>query len=288
MTPLRSPLSWIGGKYYSAARILRAFPEPEQYDTYVELFGGAAHVLFQKPPGKHIEVYNDLSGDLVNFWMHCRDHAPELEQRCRSLPYARSLYYVYRQSLFDGSPLDPLERAVRWFYVTKSMYSSQPPVPGGPSGWNAGIKNSRYSSVHAYRSALDLFEAIQKRLRFVLIDQRDFADVFRSYDKPRVLFYVDPPYLGVNQYYQDPFSLADHERLAALLQTAQAYVALSSYPHPLLENLYPRSRWQRLAWLMPKHSQRSATNDVATELLLTNYRLNSLWEDCCDGTVTTC
>jgi site-specific DNA-adenine methylase len=56
MNTLRSPLPWIGGKYSSAPRILQAFPHHTSYDLYVDLFGGAAHVLLQKPAYHHVEV----------------------------------------------------------------------------------------------------------------------------------------------------------------------------------------------------------------------------------------
>lgn len=78
MVALRSPLPWIGGKYYSADRIVKAFPCHTTYKTYVEVFGGAAHILLKKLPYKHLEVYNDYNRDLVNFWMQCRNNPIEL------------------------------------------------------------------------------------------------------------------------------------------------------------------------------------------------------------------
>ena len=116
----RSPLNWVGGKYYSAKRIVDAFPRPESYDAYVEVFGGAAHVLFAKPLYKHLEVYNDLNGDLVNFWLQARDNATELQSRLDSLPYSRELYERYQASLYSGEVFSELERATRWFYVLRS------------------------------------------------------------------------------------------------------------------------------------------------------------------------
>jgi DNA adenine methylase len=282
MTSLRSPLPWIGGKYYSAQRILGAFPPPQNYDVYVELFGGAAHVLIQKPRYKHIEVYNDITNDLVNFWLLCRDHGQELEERCRSLPYARSLYYVYHRSLFDGTPLEPLERAARWFYVLRSNFSGRP-LTHVATGWSAGAKDEHHSAAHSYHTALDLFPLVQQRLQRVMIDNRDFAEVFKEYSRRRVLFYVDPPYIGCEKYYQTApgaFTLADHQRLAILLNNTSAYVALSYYPHHLLDDLYPSSKWRRTTWRTTKHSQRTKeTRDAATELLLTNYAPGaSLWD----------
>src|SRR5579859_6938393 len=109
-----SPLHWVGGKHASAKRILAAFPPSSAFDTYVELFGGAAHVFVRKPPERHLEVYNDLNENLVRFWMAARDHPRELQQRIDSLPYSRQLYYAYRSSLREHEPLDDLEQAARW------------------------------------------------------------------------------------------------------------------------------------------------------------------------------
>ena len=275
--PLRSPLPWIGGKYYSAQRILAAFPPPESYDTYVELFGGAAHVLIQKPAWHHVEVYNDLDGDLVNFWMICRDRAEELEARCRSLPYSRELYYTYHKSLCDGTVLNPLERAARWFYVLRSSFAAR--VRHSPQGWCASALYRGDAS--SYHTALDLLQAVQARFQSVLIDRRDFAAVFQQHNRPRTLFYVDPPYIGAEGYYDAAFTQADHERLAALLTQTEAAVALSYYPHPLLDTLYPAAHWRRVTWEVTKHSQRSrATKERATEMLLCNYAAPAatLWE----------
>lgn len=274
---LRSPLPWIGGKYYSAQRILAAFPAPESYNTYVELFGGAAHVLMQKPPDGHVEVYNDVNGDLVNFWMACRDQGEELEVHCRSLPYSRALYYQYHASLFDGTALDPFERAVRWYYVLRSSFTAR--VCPSPQGWSASVLYR--GDAFSYRTALDLFPAVQVRFRDVLIDHRDFAQVFQQHNQPRTLFYVDPPYVGAEGYYDAAFTQTDHERLAVLLNQTQARVALSYYPHALLDTLYPPARWRRIIWEVTKHSQRSrATKERATEMLLCNYPVPTatLWE----------
>ncbi len=283
---VRSPLTWIGGKYYSAPQIVAAFPPASRYDVYVDLFGGAAHVLLHRPLEKrHAEVYNDINQDLVNFWMQCRDHADVLEERCRFLPYSRALHSQYHDDLYHGEVLDPLERAVRWFYVLRSTFNAFI----GPVHHGRLASSARLESV-AYHTALDLFEALQRRLRYVLIDSRDFADVLRSHESPRTLFYVDPPYVEKEDYYQrgdgTAFNLHDHERLAALLNETSALVALSYYPHPLLDGLYPESRWRRVTWEVVKHSQRdSQTRERATEMLLCNYADSAtitpvpLWND---------
>lgn len=43
---------------------------PEQFNRYIEVFGGAAWVLFHKDRHAEIEIYNDYNSDLVNLF-HC-------------------------------------------------------------------------------------------------------------------------------------------------------------------------------------------------------------------------
>lgn len=274
-----SPLRWIGGKHYLAQHIIDAFPPANNYDCYVEPFGGAAHVLLQKPKMNHIEIFNDVNSDLVNFWIQCRDHAQLLQDRCESLPYARSVYYDYHKSLFDGTVLDPIERATRWFYVLRSSFLAEVRV-SSPHGWWAGPVKSGSS---AYCSAMQLFGEIKTRFRRVEIDNRDFEYVIKVHQSSRTLFYCDPPYIDVEKYYVGGFSLDDHKRLSKLLNTTDAMVALSYYPHSLLDELYPDGKWRRVYFDAVKHSQRRKdVHEKTTEMLLCNYPENNqmtLWDE---------
>ncbi len=271
---LRSPVPWMGGKYYTASFILKAFPPKTSYDLYCEPFMGGCHVIARKPAWNHYEIVNDLNGDLVNFWMHVRDDAEALASQLDTLPYSRELHYTYYQSLFDGTSLKPLERAVRWYYVLQSSFSSQV-TSTSSAGWKNGPRSPGHGVPHSYRAALHLFTMLSQRFRFVEIDHRDFEAVIKQHQGPRTLFYIDPPYLGVQDYYRSMetrFTFKDHERLATLLNASPALIALSYYPHPLLDSLYPAPQWRRITWEVTKHSQRTkGQREKATEMLLCNY-----------------
>jgi DNA adenine methylase len=284
MTPtVRSPLKWIGGKYMAAPTIVRAFPPAHRYHTYLEPCGGAAHVLFYKPAWGHREVYNDLNNDLYNFWCQMQLHADEMAERLQALPYSRALYYAFYQRLFDGSQIEPLERAVMWFYVLRSTGTGW--IRLSPVGWN----NSEGSAA-AYRSVLDTFAAVQARLTqtALIIDNRDVERVIEEYDSPTTLHYVDPPYIGAEYYYQAGIrthsrAVFDHQRLAQILNRVQGMVALSYYPHQQLDTWYPPDRWRRISWQQHKPSALAEGADarIATELLLCNYEApihSTLWE----------
>jgi DNA adenine methylase len=281
-TGLVSPLCWTGGKFVAARRILAAFPPPETYGTYVEVFGGAAHVLVQKPTGKHLEVYNDLNGDLVHFWMIARDQAAALQQRIETLPFSRAVYHTYRDSLKNQEPMDDLERAARWFYVLRSTFAG---CSNLSKGWGYTISQGN-SKARSLRSATALLAEVAERFRYVQIEQQDFATLIQVYQTPRTLFYCDPPYIGSETYYtaadMAPFTQADHERLAELLNTTPALVALSYYEHPLLDELYPSSHWRRITWTQAKAAERTRERrQYGQEVLILNYpeSLGGLWQE---------
>lgn len=66
---LRSPLNYFGSKSRIASRIVKHFPT---HHTFVDVFGGSAAVLLAKAPSP-VEVYNDIDGDLVNFFRVLQD-----------------------------------------------------------------------------------------------------------------------------------------------------------------------------------------------------------------------
>jgi DNA adenine methylase len=266
---VRSPLKWIGGKSQSAQFIVSQFPPPESYDRFVDVMGGAAHVLMCKSPYDHEEIYNDLDDNLVTFWQQMQRDSGALQERLKSLPYARKVYYEFYRSLFDGTELEGLERAVRWFYCLRSTGTGW--LRKSPVGWNPLISN-----VKSFHSALEVFQLVQERFKYIAIDNRDVLVSIRRYDTPRTLFYVDPPYFSTEYYYEPSKHGFPHAQLANLLQSIQGYAVVSYYPHSSLELWYPESQWHRVTWQLLKRSQVQCDTrpelDIATEMLLTNYQ----------------
>ena len=277
---IRSPLPWIGGKYYNRERIIEAFPHPSSYKTFVDVFGGAAHILLAKPPSKHLEVYNDYCNDLVNFWMQCRNCPQELQSQIESLPYARSLYEDWQESLFNDTPMDDMERAVRWFYVLRSSVGGIMRKSKGNWGYSVTDKNAILS--RKMHTAISLFQVLSERFTDVQIERQDFEPIITTYERPTTLLYCDPPYVGAEFYYEGvpSFTIEDHRRLAKLLNNTPAQVALSYYPHDLIDELYPAFKWRRITWQTYKHAEKTREErQTATELLLCNYPASqSLWE----------
>ena len=89
---MRSPIKWFGGKSALAERIVARMPP---HVCYVEVFGGAAWVLFRKERSKS-EIYNDLNGDLVNLFGVLRDRPHYFISRAAFLLRTREDFYRFR------------------------------------------------------------------------------------------------------------------------------------------------------------------------------------------------
>jgi DNA adenine methylase len=275
MQPIeRSVLPWLGGKHYSVKRIIACFPDAGRYDVYAEPFVGAANVLLGKPRRGHIEAMNDRDDDLMNFWWCIKFHYEEMRACLGGLPYSHFLHTVFHRSLFDGTQLERVERACRWFYVLRCNF--HPLVGMRRHGWLAGKRD--YPA--ELRSAVELFEQVAARLVDVRIESLDFEPFIRLYESVRTFIYCDPPYIGTERYYrrgQEDYR-AFHERLARVLNATPSLVALSYSPAPQLDVLYPVSKWRRVEWQRPNHMQRQLTRqERVRELLLCNYGQGDLW-----------
>ena len=77
-----TPFVWLGGKSRMVGTIIPLLPP---HITYVEPFGGAANILLSKKPST-VEVYNDFSGLLVNFFRVLQNtaHRVALLAACRT------------------------------------------------------------------------------------------------------------------------------------------------------------------------------------------------------------
>ncbi|MFC2254523.1 DNA adenine methylase [Labrys portucalensis] len=64
-----------------------------------------------------------------------------------------------------------------------------------------------------------MLQAVHECLLGVTAECLSWQDFIARRDRPHILFYVDPPYLGAERYYgRGMFERADHERLAAVLK----------------------------------------------------------------------
>lgn len=256
----RSPLIWFGGKGKTAHHIIKHFPP---HSCYVEPFGGAAHVIAQKSPVE-CEVYNDIDESVVNFLIVANTRTEELIAAVDAIPYSRALYERWKR---EQPPTDDLERAVRFFFLNRSGIAKGNADEGFCT--NTGWRHSHSTNTaKAYYNAVQIIRDFGKRMKNVMIDNRDFREIIRVWDASHTLFYVDPPYIGREKYYAGGFTEQDHRDLAEMLRNAKGKVILSYYDDPLLDELY--SEWYREKFQATRQVV-NGDNNLAVELLLMNF-----------------
>lgn len=255
-----SVFPWPGGKGRRSDWIISRIPA---HDCYVEVFGGSAAILYNKPRS-HNEVYNDVNDDLVQFFEVLRDRGDELAEWVRDVPYSRSLYEDWIGDFLDGyRPDDPVERAGRFWTLRFMQFAARP-------NKKAGFKVRNYwNPARTFDNAKSRLREIADRFAAVTIEHRDYQKILEGYDAawndpddPDVLFYLDPPYVGTEHYYSLEF---DHERFVdALADIEGRWMCSYSELPDGLDDYHVLSRERR-------HRMTRSNASEATEHLVCNF-----------------
>lgn len=236
-----APFPWYGGKQYLAPALVDLLPP---HEVYVEVFGGAASLLFSKAPSR-LEVYNDIDSGLVNFFRVLREPAKvkELQQLLDLTPYAREEWRECAKTWLDA-PTD-VEMARRWFMALVGSFGKHMGTTG--TGWSFS-KVPVHGKAHSFRAATEALLGFTHRLRYVQVEHGDFERVISLYDGPTALFYADPPYMPEtrtrNDRYRHEMTEEDHVRLLNVLRQVRGMVMLSGYNSRLYREHLPG--WKRI------------------------------------------
>jgi len=128
---LQSPIGWVGGKRLLRPKILKLFPE---HTTYIEVFCGAAWVLFGKEASvSKAEVLNDRHGDLTNFFRCVREKPLELLEKLRFRLASQEDFRRDKQGLvgqaFQPVILTEVQRAARFFWLLRQAFGDRTVKP---------------------------------------------------------------------------------------------------------------------------------------------------------------
>jgi DNA adenine methylase len=258
---------WYGGKYSHLDWLLPLLPFCHHY---CEPFGGSAAVLFNREPSP-VETYNDIDGEVVNFFRVLRDDPERLVRAIGLTPFSREEFAIACE--IDPA-LDPVERARR-FYVRARQVRTGLAQSATLGRW-ANCKNTSRAGmagvVSRWLGAVEDLPEIALRLLRVQIENRPAIEVIRLYDSADTLFYCDPPYIhetrGDDNAYAYEMNYEEHCELATVLNSVQGLVAISGYECDLMNDLYPSPIWHKsVAPAKTIHS----TKDKRTEILWTNY-----------------
>jgi DNA adenine methylase len=257
---------WYGGKYNHLEWLLPHLPESLHF---CEPFGGSASVLLNREPSP-VETYNDIDGEVVNFFTMLRDHKDELLEAIGLTPFSRKEFRLAIQKENNG--ITGLERARRFFIRARQVRSGLAQT-ASDGRWANCLLTSRAGmsgAVSRWLGSVEGLSEIAQRLLRVQIECAPAINVIKRYDSTETLFYCDPPYphdsRGDKRAYAYEMTDAEHAKLAEVLHNVKGKVALSGYHGTLMDELY--KDWH---FIDAKEKVIHTTKTLRTEVLWMNY-----------------
>ena len=263
----RIVFGWYGGKFSHLDWLLPLLPECHHY---CEPFAGSGAVLLNRVPSP-VETYNDIDGEVVNFFRVLRDQHEELIRAIALTPFSREEYY---RAIHTTNGVSDVERA-RCFYIKARQTRTGLAQTASLGRW-ANCKNTSRAGmsgvVSRWLGGVGALDDIAQRLLRVQIENRPAVDVIQLYDSPTTLFYCDPPYLhatrGDVKAYGFEMDEGQHREFAEVVNACSGMVAVSGYDHPLMDKLFEPGKWfKTLGARKTIHS----TKGTRQEVLWTNY-----------------
>lgn len=267
-----SAFSWYGGKTCHLNWLLPIIDSVE-HKAFVEPFAGSGAIILNKKPSP-VEVYNDLYGDVVNFFQVLRNQGDELIKLLELTPYSREEFAFCCEDKEDHSSLEKARR----FFVKARQVRNGLATMATAGRWSYTKKDSRREralTVSQWLSAIDGLDLICERLRNVQIENLDAFELIPRYDTENTLFYVDPPYLmssrtgGIN--YKHEFSEQDHINLINMLSSLKGKVIISGYQSDLYSDML--SSWNEIknSFKLANSTLKDGEKKERQEIIWTNF-----------------
>jgi len=257
---------WYGGKFNHLNWLLPLLP---QTTHYCEPFAGSAAVLLNREPSP-VETYNDIDGEVVNFFRVLRDQPEDLIRAIGLTPFSREELRIAVEEPIDD--LSELERARRFFVRARQVRTglAQTASAGRWAHCKLTSRAGMAGAVSRWLGSVEGLSEIVQRLLRVQIENATAIEVIQRYDSEETLFYCDPPYphdsRGDIHAYGYEMTDNDHRELAKVLTNLKGKVALSGYRCELLDKLY--KDWNCVE---SPSKQCLSVKQPRTEILWTNY-----------------
>ena len=261
VNPISPAAGYQGGKRNLARRICKLIDGIE-HDGYAEPFVGMGGIFLRRSSKPKAEAINDISGDIATFFRVLQEHYPYFIDMLRFRVASRAEFD--RLKNLPPERLTDLQRAARFLYLQRLTFG------GKVKGRVFGV-DSRSGARFNVTKLEPMLADIHDRLAGVVIEQLPYGDFLARYDRPGMLFYLDPPYFGgETDYGPGVFSRADFTRLADQLRRGRAKFILSINDTPEIRECFAgfRFREEETTWSL---GTLSSADTRRGELLITNF-----------------
>lgn len=226
---MNSFIPWVGGKGKLLWIINKLMPD--RYTRFIDVFGGSGTVTMCRPIQRGcMEVYNDFNGNLTNLFCCVKNRPMALLAELGFLPLntrddfnvlykffskgeftddylqeEMDLTEVYlkppdaeaiRALMLERTPRGSIRRAADFFKLIRYSFS------GGAKSFGGKPCD--------IRRFFHLIWECSRRLANVIVENKDFEEVIRQYDRAGAVIYCDPPYYKAESCYEVEFPPEDH------------------------------------------------------------------------------
>lgn len=199
-------------------------------------------------------MFNDIDSNLVNLYRCIKYHCEALQRELEWLLVSRE-QFLDSKSQLETRGLTDIQRAARYLQLIKISFGSDRRTFG------TNKKN--------FANTIEYLPEIKERLKNVVIENKDFESLVKVYDRPKALFYLDPPYVGTESYYDSSFGEEDHKRLKDLLKHLKGKFILSYNDTEFIRELYAEYNIKSIS----RNSNLTNKKDAKEykELIITNF-----------------
>ncbi len=220
---------------------------PKNISTYVEPFGGMFGIFFALDFTKYKDVsfiYNDKNN--LNYLLFKNLQNDSFINLVNSTEVDEDYYRGCLKNLITEKNKESL--ALYWLVIL----TCSSPYEIGKDSWRSNVEFGIFKMKYkAYQYHLSKINGIYNL---------DYKDIINKYDSESTFFYVDPPYMGKEEYYiNHDFNKETHKELAEFLNNIKGKFLLSYYYFDGIEELYPNCRFDSKITIM------------GTEYIIMNY-----------------
>lgn len=227
--PTAPVAAYIGGKRLLAKTIIERINATD-HSGYAEAFVGMGGVFFRRDHKPKTEAINDINGEVANLFRILQRHYPQFMETLKFQITSRREFERLKAS--DPKTLTDLERAARFIYMQKTAFG------GKVTGQHFGVDKSGGARFNLNRLA-PMLEDVHERMAGVVIECLPWAEFIARWDRPGMLFYLDPPYWDCeNDYGKDVFGKADFTAMAEQLAGIKGRFILSINDVPEIREIF--------------------------------------------------
>jgi DNA adenine methylase len=260
---MTSPIvPWLGGKRRLADKLIPLFP---QHHCYVELFCGGAALYFLRPMPAHVEVLNDINGELINLYRVVQHHLDEFVRSFRWWLSSRQLFGWLQET--PTETLTDIQRAARFFYLQHHAFG------GRVDGQTFGTATTS-PSINILRLEHSLSDAHMRLAGGTTIENLPWDECLRRYDRPHTFFYADPPYWQTEGY-GVPFGFEHYENMASLMRSIKGKMMVSINDHPDIRRVFDGLTMMDLE-IKYSVGNNNGSPEASRELVICNWDANDL------------